>query len=146
MLVDREKQTHSVVLTAEAVMLLTPSVLDERAQCTTDGERLQSVLKRATSVDGLAAYLKNVKDQAPEDAEEAALRLTSLGLPAGEVEILFCLLVKQVVDQVVDVPVEHRQGASATAGSEKDMLTMHLDTKERTMKQVRAKLEQLMPE
>ena len=146
MLVDREKQTHAVVLTVEAVMLLTPSVIDERAQCTTDGERLQSVLKRATSVSSLEAYLKDVKNLAPEDAEEAAVRLTSVGLPANEAEILFSLLVKQVVDQVVDVPVEPRQGASATAGSEKDMLTMHLDSKERAMKQVRTKLEQLIPE
>lgn len=149
MVVDREKHTYSVVLTVQAVMLLTPAVLDESAHSTTDGERLQSELKRAASSSDLEAYLRNLMGQ-PDKGEKlkqtAIEQLNRAGLQPSDVQILFCVLVKQIEEQVVDAPAETRQSAAPAAGSEKDLLTVYLDHKERTMKQIRAKLEYLMPE
>jgi len=128
MLVDRERDTHLLVLTSEAVMLLTPTTLDARAHGAGDSERLPSVLKKALTPQDLEQHLRMLVQKAPDQvaAQLAARGLSNVNVHAPDARVLFCVLMDQVVRDVLDTPVD---------AAEKDRLLKHM----------RAKLHELLP-
>ena len=157
LLVARERHTHLVALTTETVVLLTPSNVDLRVQGMGEGERLQTALKKVTTAADLEAYLRELVQRAPEKAEQAAAHLAARGVGnlnvghgdvrATDARVLLCVLVDQAQRQVLEAPVDSRfAAASASSVSEKSLLTLHLDDKERQLKHMRSRLEALMPE
>ena len=156
----RERHTHLLVLTGDAIVVLTPSNhIDLRAHGGGEGERLLGALRKAASAIDLERYLTLLVQQAPEKAENAAALLVSRGVdgismdgsvrPGGAVDprVLLCVLLEEVQKHVLERAIDERElAAGSNSLSEKNMLTLLLEQKDRQLRQVRAKLEQLMPE
>jgi len=143
MLVDRERYTHLLVLTSEAVTLLTPT--DARAHGAGDSERLPSVLKKAASARDLEDHLRKLLQKAPFGALDlhdlssdmlplhglsSAIRVVAAQLSQHTEDdrgVLLCVLMDHVVRDVLDTAVDASE-------------------KERLLKHMRAKLHELLPE
>jgi hypothetical protein len=83
-LVDRERYTQMLLLTAEGVEALSPTSLEARAQGIGDSERFLAAVRKATRPEDLEKYLVKLVQQAPEELAaqlQASARAIILSFP-----------------------------------------------------------------
>ena len=142
---DRARMTHLMLLTSEAVYALMPTNLEARAQGMGHSERLQSALKRYVKADDLYKYLNMTVQQDPQSAMWQLYQRKLQETDDYEHSLLFVLL-SNIKSEVLDAPVDARQGSRAESMSEKKMLEIDLVQKESVLKVIQKELRRLIPE
>jgi hypothetical protein len=142
---DRTRMTHLMLLTSEAVYALMPTNLEARAQGMGHSERLQSALKRAVKADDLYKYL-NMTVQQDQQSAMSQLYQRNLRETDDHKRSLLCVLLSNIESEVLDAPVDARQGSRAESMSEKKMLEIDLVQKESVLKVIQKELRLLIAE